>query len=47
MAEKCNHLDTIRDVVPSARGCEECLKIGSPRGALAYLPDLRPRRLLR
>ena len=30
MAEKCNHLDTIRDVVPSARGCQECLKIGSP-----------------
>jgi Zn-finger in ubiquitin-hydrolases and other protein len=30
MAEKCIHLDTILDVVPSARGCEECLKIGSP-----------------
>jgi hypothetical protein len=25
----CNHLDTIRDVVPSALGCEECLKTGS------------------
>jgi uncharacterized UBP type Zn finger protein len=26
----CTHLDTIRDVTPSAPGCEECLKIGSP-----------------
>ena len=25
----CSHLDGIRDVTPSARGCEECLKIGS------------------
>ena len=25
----CSHLDEIRDVVPSALGCEECLKIGS------------------
>ena len=24
----CTHLDTIRDVTPSAPGCEECLKIG-------------------
>jgi hypothetical protein len=24
----CSHLDTIRDVTPSARGCEECLKLG-------------------
>jgi len=24
----CSHLDTIRDVVPSANGCEDCLKIG-------------------
>ena len=30
MAKACTHLDTIRDVTPSARGCEECLKIGSP-----------------
>jgi len=29
MAEECTHLDTIRDVTPSARGCEECLKTGS------------------
>ena len=26
---ECLHLDTIRGVVPSARGCEECLKTGS------------------
>lgn len=26
----CRHLDTIKHVTPSARGCEECLKIGSP-----------------
>jgi hypothetical protein len=30
MAKACTHLDTIREVTPSARGCEECLKIGSP-----------------
>ncbi len=24
----CPHLDTIRDVTPSAQGCEECLKTG-------------------
>ena len=24
----CTHLDTIRTVTPSARGCEECLKSG-------------------
>src|SRR3979411_1358044 len=29
MAKTCNHLDTIADVTPSARGCEECLKTGS------------------
>jgi uncharacterized UBP type Zn finger protein len=28
-AQKCRHLDTIRDVTPSANGCEECLKMGS------------------
>jgi hypothetical protein len=26
----CSHLETIRRVTPSARGCEECLKTGSP-----------------
>lgn len=24
----CSHLDSIRTVTPSARGCEECLQIG-------------------
>jgi hypothetical protein len=30
MSKTCSHLDSIRVVKPSARGCEECLKIGSP-----------------
>ena len=30
MPEACGHLATIRDVTPSALGCEECLKTGSP-----------------
>ena len=25
----CSHTSTIRKVTPSARGCEECLKMGS------------------
>ena len=25
----CKHIDRIRDVTPSADGCEECLKLGS------------------
>jgi len=25
----CTHIDQIREVTPSAQGCEECLKIGS------------------
>jgi hypothetical protein len=29
MSVGCRHLDTIEKVTPSARGCEECLKIGS------------------
>ena len=29
MTAKCRHLDSIKHVTPSARGCEECLKIGS------------------
>ena len=29
MAADCTHSDTIRDVTPSARGCEDCLKTGS------------------
>ena len=30
MPEACSHLGTIQTVKPSAKGCEECLKIGSP-----------------
>jgi len=30
MPEECTHADAIRDVTPSALGCEECLKTGSP-----------------
>ena len=25
----CTHLDQIKDVTPSAEGCEDCLRIGS------------------
>ena len=25
---QCTHLDSIRDVTPSSRGCEDCLKTG-------------------
>jgi hypothetical protein len=25
---RCTHLDQIRDVRPSAQGCEECLQMG-------------------
>ena len=28
MQEACTHLDQIRDVEPSAEGCEECLQMG-------------------
>ena len=28
-AEKCSHLDSIRDVAPSSDGCEDCLRIGA------------------
>jgi hypothetical protein len=28
MADPCTHLDTARDVVPSADGCEDCLRTG-------------------
>jgi hypothetical protein len=30
MTEVCTHATQIRDVIPSALGCQECLKIGSP-----------------
>lgn len=29
MTKHCTHTDTIHQVTPSARGCEECLKTGS------------------
>ena len=29
MTRTCTHADPIRDVTPSALGCEECLKTGS------------------
>jgi hypothetical protein len=28
MSKQCHHVRSIREVVPSARGCEECLKTG-------------------
>ena len=28
MVDPCTHLDTARDVVPSADGCEDCLRTG-------------------
>ena len=28
MASECTHIDQVRDVTPSARGCEECLAMG-------------------
>jgi len=30
MADDCQHIATIQTVRPSALGCEECLKTGSP-----------------
>src|ERR1700744_3842408 len=30
MVKRCTHIADIQDVTPSALGCEECLKIGSP-----------------
>ena len=28
MAERCEHLEQIESVTPSAKGCEDCLKTG-------------------
>jgi Zn-finger in ubiquitin-hydrolases and other protein len=28
MSKHCSHVHRVRDVTPSARGCEECLKTG-------------------
>lgn len=30
MVGKCGHADAVKVVTPSAKGCEECLKTGSP-----------------
>lgn len=30
MTTICSHLDQIRDVTPSAEGCEDCLNAGDP-----------------
>jgi hypothetical protein len=30
MEKPCKHVATIKKVTPSARGCEECLKTGTP-----------------
>src|SRR5437763_10518355 len=39
MAQQCSHLDQIRDVTPSANGCEDCLKTGQPHiKALPLIP---------
>jgi hypothetical protein len=30
MAKECKHVELVREVTPSALGCEDCLKSGSP-----------------
>ena len=45
MVRRCGHLQTIREVTPSAEGCEECLAIGSEWVHLRLC--LTARRLLR
>ena len=35
MQQQCTHLDRIRDVEPSAQGCEECLQMGDTLDTLA------------
>ncbi len=47
MSHECIHINAIRNVIPSALGCEECLKIGSPWVHLRSMPDLWACRLLR
>ena len=43
----CAHLNTIREVTPSALGCEECLKTGDAWVHLRSPPHVRPCRMLR
>ena len=35
----CTHRAFLRHVTPSAKGCEECLKIGSPCGHVGCCDD--------
>ncbi len=42
----CTHLDQIRDVTPSAEGCEECLQMGDTWVPFQRVYELRPRGLL-
>ena len=30
MTDVCTHLDQIKEVTPSADGCEDCLRVGDP-----------------
>jgi hypothetical protein len=46
MSRHCSHMASIRDVTPSARGREECLK-RIPVGPFAPTPNPRARQLLR
>lgn len=43
----CTHLDQIKEVKPSADGCEECLKTGDSWVHLRLVQNLRARWLLR
>jgi hypothetical protein len=46
-SEKFTHLKTIRDVTPSALGCEECLRSGDAWAHLRICRHMRPCRMLR
>jgi hypothetical protein len=47
MSKTCTHVATIRDVTPSALGCEECLRLGQRRlGVFADLPHVWARGVL-
>ncbi|KKU64050.1 MAG: Zinc finger UBP-type protein [Candidatus Amesbacteria bacterium GW2011_GWA1_47_16] len=46
-AAVCTHLDQIKQVTPSAEGCEDCLKNRGQLGPLATLSYMRSCRLLR
>src|SRR5262249_45558659 len=42
MSNHCQHLQAVQDVVPSALGCEECLKSGSSWLHLRLCPTCGP-----